>query len=82
MGAFKKFFRYTMSLTTCEIPYIISEGTLEDYKKLKEKTKNLSKYEFSCYVDRIIPCIDKMIEAKNGNIDNNYFKDIIQKNED
>ena len=50
-------------------------------KKIKEKAKNLSKYEFSWYIDRIIPHIDKMIEAKNGNIDNNYFKDIIQKNE-
>ena len=81
MGAFKKYFNYKMFLITCGIPYIILEGTMEDYKKIKEKAKNLSKYEFSWYIDRIIPHIDKMIEAKNGNIDNNYFKDIIQKNE-
>ena len=81
MGAFKKYFNYKMFLIRCGIPYIILEGTIEDYKKIKEKAKNLSKYEFSWYIDRIIPHIDKMIEAKNGNIDNNYFKDIIQKNE-
>ena len=81
MGAFKKYFNYAMELILCGIPYIILEGTIEDYKKIKEKAKNLSKYEFSWYIDRIIPHIDKMIEAKNGNIDNNYFKDIIQKNE-
>ena len=81
MGAFKKFFNYRMSLITCGIPYIILEGTVEDYIKIKEKAKKLSKYEFNWYIDRIIPHIDKMIEAKKGNIDNNYFKDIIQKNE-
>ena len=81
MGAFKKFFNYTMSLITCGIPYIILEGTVEDYENIKKKAKKLSKYEFSWYIDRIIPHIEKMIEAKKGNIDNNYFKDIIQKNE-
>ena len=70
-----------MGFNRCGIPYIILEGTVEDYEKIKEKAKNLSKYDFSLYIDRIIPHIEKMIEAKNGNIDNNYFKDIIQKNE-
>ena len=42
MGAFKKFFDYKMGLITCGIPYIILEGTVEDYEKIKEKAKNLS----------------------------------------
>ena len=51
------------------------------YENIKQKAKKLSKYELSWYIDRIIPHIEKMIEAKKGNIDNNYFKDIIQNNE-
>ena len=81
MGAFKKYFDYKMSLKGCGIPYIILEGTTEDYKKILEKSKELKKYEFSWYIERIIPHIQKMIEAKEGKIDVDYFKNIIQKKE-
>ena len=78
MGAFKKYFKYEMHLCGCGIPYIILEGTAEDYEKILEKAKKLRKYEFDWYIDRIIPHIEKMVEAKKGNIDVNYFKNIVQ----
>ena len=34
MGAFKKYFEYEMHLCGCGIPYIILEGTSEDYEKI------------------------------------------------
>ena len=78
MGAFKKYFKYEMHLCGCGIPYIILEGTAEDYEKILEKTKKLEKYDFSWYIKRIIPHIEKMVEAKKGNIDIKYFKNFIQ----
>ena len=81
MAAFKNYFEYKKILKICGISYIILEGCVEDYEKIKEKAKKLSKYEFNWYIERKIPHIDKMIEAKKGNIDNNYFKDIIEKNQ-
>ena len=80
MGAFKKYFKYEMCFPVCGIPYIILEGNIEDYKSIKEKAQKLSKYDFKWYIDRIIPHIEKMIEAKSGKIDTNYFKNIIQEN--
>ena len=81
MGAFKKYFKYTMRLAGCGIPYIILEGTAEDYKKIIDKAEKLSKYEFEWYINRIIPHLKKMVEAKEGKIDIDYFKNIIQKKE-
>ena len=78
MGAFKKYFEYNMFLCGCGIPYIILEGNAEDYKKILEKTKYISKYNFSWYTDRIIPHIQKMIDAKEKKIDIDYFKDFVQ----
>ena len=78
MGAFKKYFEYSMGLIICGIPYMILEGNVKDYKSIKKKAKKLSKYKFKWYIDRIIPHIEKMIEAKSGKIDTNYFKNIIQ----
>ena len=76
MGAFKKYFDYTM-LFVCGNPYIIIEGTAEDYEKIIKKANKLKKYKFGWYIDRIIPLIEKMVEAKKGNIDVKHFKKII-----
>ena len=81
MGAFKKYFKYNMGICVCGIPYIILEGTQEDYQKIKEKAEKLSKYKFDWYINRIIPHIQKMIDAKMGKVDNDYFRDIIIRNE-
>ena len=81
MGAFKKYFDYTMMLDGCGIPYIILEGEAEDYKKIKLKAEKLKIYQFDWYINRIIPHIQKMIDAKEGKIDVDYFKNIIQKKE-
>ena len=80
MNAFKKYFEYKMKIgpAICGIPYIILEGNSEDYKEILKKINFLKKYDFNWYVDRIIPHIEKMVEAKEGNIDTNYFKSFIQ----
>ena len=78
MGAFKKYFKYEMHLCGCGLPYIILEGTAEDYEKIIAKAEKLEKYDFSWYITKIIPHIQKMVEAKKGNIDVKYFKDFIQ----
>ena len=82
MGAFKKYFDYTMHLCGCGVPYIILEGTADDYKKIIEKAKYLSKYKFEWYINRIIPHIEKMVAAKEGNIDKEYFQNMIQRKEE
>ena len=81
MGTFRSYFNYEMRLCICGIPYVILEGNVEDYIKIKKKAENLSKYKFEWYINRIIPHIEKMIEAKKGNIDNNYFKNFVQNSE-
>ena len=81
MDSFKQYFDYSFNQINCGIPYIILEGEAEDYKKLILKAKNLVKYDFGWYIDRITPIIQKMVEAKEGNIDINFFKNIILKEE-
>ena len=81
MGAFKKYFDYDMEECGCGVPYIILEGTAQDYRDIITKAKELEKYDFKWYINRIIPHIEKMIEAKEGKIDVDYFKNMIQKKE-
>jgi ubiquitin-protein ligase len=81
IGAFKHYFNYKMLLMGCGVPYVVLDGTADDYKKILEKAKKLKKYDLDWYIDRIIPHIEKMIEAKEGLIDKEYFKNMIQSSE-
>ena len=81
MGAFKKYFNYKMIICGCGVPYVVLDGTAEDYKKILAKAKELKKYDLDWYIDRITPHLEKMIEAKEGKIDKEYFKNMIQKSE-
>ena len=81
MDSFKKYFDYEFDEVKCGIPYIILEGIAEDYKKIISKAKELSKYEFEWYINEVIPIIQKMVEAKEGKIDVDFFKNIILKQE-
>ena len=78
MGAFKQYFEYKLECEGCGIPYIILEGISEDYKKIISKLMKLKKYKFDWYINEIAPHLIKMYEAKDGKIDNDYFKSIIQ----
>ena len=82
MDSFKKYFDNEFNKAVCGIPYIILEGVAEDYKKIISKAEKLKKYKFGWYINRIIPIIQKMIEAKEGKIDINIFKNIIVKQEE
>ena len=81
MGAFQKYFNYKMTLCGCGSPYLILEGTAEDYQKIIDKANKLSKYDFDWFTHKIIPHIQKMKDAKEGKIDVDFFKSIIQKKE-
>lgn len=81
MGTFKKFFEFQLAIVGCGIPYLLLEGTDDDYKKILAKCEALKKYKFEWYINRIIPCIEKMVEAKEGKIDIDFFKSVVQKKE-
>ena len=62
-------------MCTCGIPYIILEGTIEDWEKILKKLKFLSKYEF--YTEKMEKNIEEIIETKKGNINLDFWRHII-----
>ena len=64
MGTFKQFFEFQLAIIGCGIPYLILEGTSDDYKKILAKCEALKKFKFEWYINRIIPCIKKCWKQK------------------
>ena len=75
MSTFKKYFNYRIGMASCGIPYILLEGNLEDWKKILEKLKSLSKCGF--YTDPIEKDIIEIINTKEGKINLDFWRKII-----
>ena len=76
MSSFKKYLKYNMfTYSTCGSPYIILEGTAEDYEKIIEKAEKLSKYNFEWYIKRIRHKLKMMLEAKKGKVNIDFFQE-------
>ena len=88
MSAMKQYFKYKVIMCVCGISSITLEGSLEDWKKIKEKFEFFSKEEFGLnpWIKSLIPIIDKIIETKSYYNQNkaiteelrNFWKDIIR----
>ena len=75
MSTFKKYFQYEIGMVSCGIPYILLEGSLEDWKKILEKLKSLSKYRFNR--KNIEKDIIEIINTKEGKINLDFWRKII-----
>ena len=64
MSAMKQYFKYEVLFGGCGVSYIILEGSLEDWKKIKAKLNYLSKFSLDWWTVHLIPIIDNIIKTK------------------
>ena len=78
MATFKKYFWYDAVGATCGIPYVILEGTLEDWKKVKEKCRVLAENQLP-WADKLDSIIDEFINAKEGKINKEFWRTMVRR---
>ena len=75
MSTFKNYYNFDLFMVSCGIPYIILEGNLNDWEKIHEKIKYLSKYGF--YIEKMEKDIIEIINTKKGEINLEFWRKII-----
>ena len=75
MSSFNNFFDYEVMALSCGIPYIILEGSLNDWENILNKLKFLFKYDF--YIKDMEKDIIEIINTKKGKIDLEFWSKII-----
>ena len=73
MNTFKEYFDYELH-TACGIPSITLEGTVEDWKKLREKIRYLSRYDFKWWTDAVKPILDEFVKASSGAVKKKFWQ--------
>lgn len=72
METVKEYFNYKILMAGCGIPKITIEGTVEDWEKVLEKTKYISKYNLKWWTDELQPILKQIIETKKKNSKRNF----------
>ena len=73
MNTFKEYFDYEL-YTLCGIPSITLEGTVEDWKRLREKTLSLSRFDFQWWTDAVKPILDEFVKALSGVVNKKFWQ--------
>ena len=77
MSAMKKYFEFRGACHSCNYPYIILEGSLEDWESILKKAKTLSKYDLKNWAAILEFVLTKIIETKKGKINKDFWKEIL-----
>ena len=64
MSSFKNYFKYALLTGGCGLPYVILEGSLEDWKLVLTKMESLKEYNLEHWIKRLTPIINEIIETK------------------
>ena len=76
MDAVKQYFDFLERLIGCGIPSVTLEGTPDDWKMLRAKTKELGKYGVKSWTDRLDPILEEFVNASEGNPDPDFWFDM------
>lgn len=73
MDAVKPFFEFEERLQGCGIPSVTLEGTPDDWKLLREKTRKLGNYGVKAWTDRLDPILKEFVAASEGKPDVDFW---------
>lgn len=73
MDAVKPYFDYIEFLSGCGIPSVTLEGTPDDWKLLREKTRKLGEFGVREWTDRLDPILEQFIAASEGMPDAEFW---------
>jgi hypothetical protein len=77
MESMKAYFDYiALGVPMCGIPEFTLLGTAEDWQKILDKTKQLSRYELSWWTDELEPVLQEFVNASQGNINKEFWMNI------
>jgi hypothetical protein len=78
MEMMKPYFEYVVFYAVCGIPEITLLGNTEDWQKVLDKTKMLSKYDLSWWTDEIIPLLKEFVKASQGKVDKSFWQNMFK----
>ena len=75
MNTFKEYFSFICK-TSCGIPEIKLEGTVDDWKQLCERALGLAQFDLQWWIDPLKIILDQFVAAKEGHVNKDFWSSI------
>ena len=79
MESVKSYFEYIVEYFACGIPSITLDGSVEDWKRVREKAMQLKKYGLEKWIDSLDPILKEFILAADGKPNQIFWKSMMKK---
>lgn len=77
MVAMQKYFDYELTVI-CGIPQVILHGAPEDWQSIIDRVKVLREYKLAWWVDEMLPVLEKIKRASEGEVDKDFWCDMFK----
>jgi len=84
MSAMKGYFEYSLT-TSCGIPHIQLDGTLEDWQSLRNQTEKLGSWMMQNHThgdlwitNVVLPILDQFLDSYNGKVSHCFWQNIVK----
>lgn len=82
MASMKEYFEYEMVFCICGIPKVILEGTPADWQRIIDGVQFLRRYEMDWWVDEMLPVLEKIKRASEGEVDKKFWRGMFKLHEE
>lgn len=80
MDAMQNYFNFAL-YGGCTMTKIKMLGSLSDWQSIRQKAENLKKFDLTWWADYLLPILDKLIKAFEGENDNVFWNSILKRAE-
>jgi len=78
MEAMKPYFEYIHFYAVCGIPEITLKGTPDDWRKILDRTRKLSKYGLEWWADELEPLLEEFVRASKGDVNKKFWRNMFK----
>ncbi len=79
MESVKSYFEYIVDYVVCGIPSVTLTGTVEDWQKVLEKTRQLKQYGLEPWISELEPILTEFIQTADGHPKRAFWSSIVKK---
>lgn len=79
MESVKSYFEYIVYRIACGIPTITLHGTVEDWRRVHEKTRQLKQYGLETWINALEPILQEFIHTAEGHPNQAFWKSMVKK---
>jgi hypothetical protein len=80
MDVLQQYFEFELQ-TMCGIPEITLEGTVDDWKSIRQRAEKFAEFDLEWWIKPLIPILDQFVKAASGDVERDFWQSFYKIND-